>query len=811
MYSVNSSNGVITFTPEPTFRGTAPSVTYSVADSFGRVQTATLTPTVQSPPAPTAVNDVTTGLWDANQTINVITNSSSADHANDSAVSIVLSSVKFCASSCAAGQLSTLLSVPNVGSYSVNSLGLVTFDPLPTFSGVAPPVTYQIADSTGQLATATYTATVIGLPQLVPDTTIGPYNTAQVSTVEVNDSPASGTTLNLASLKLYDPSTQTYGTTSVTTAEGTYSILTGQLNSSVPGVFNTSVGAAVDIVFTPLPTFAGSATPVTYQLADVLGQVATTTYTPTVTPPLPPTLSLVTPVLPVSQYQNAVFPNIVGSSPNSVPLATGTGIQVGSPNGPAFVCPVTGASTCTASSVIIPGQGTWTMNRTTGVVTFALAGGVNPGTTLSAVTVQVTDIVGQTATAQFAVAIPPAPTAAPDFSRGQQGSAQVVSLLGNDRPGDPVAGLVPSSVSIHCPVPGASQCSTGHVIIPGEGSYQVNNDGTVLFIPDAAFSGLGAVLTYSVSDDTSQTATSTMQVEVVPPPAPTAVSDYGSAAYGQTVLFSPWTNDDPGTKPTGATQPDPNLVISSIRLCAVGESVPACSASVVTTDDGTYALDAATGMVLFTPVAGFTGTATSPVTYQIANDWTGFTGTGFGTALLVPTIAPPGAPLAVGDRLKTSPGIPVVIDVLANDVPGANALVPSSLRLCGAVEIAPNCTQVTMTVAAGTFVINSDHTITFTPNSNFNEGSNAVVLYVIQDTAGRSSHAGVTVDDPPAPTLPFVPSADQIGTLTHTGMSYLTSPDGAIPFAIGAIVGGIALMYYSAKKSGSRRLNSENA
>jgi hypothetical protein len=54
--------------------------------------------------------------------------------------------------------------------------------------------------------------------------------------------------------------------------------------------------------------------------------------------------------------------------------------------------------------------------------------------------------------------------------------------------------------------------------------------------------------------------------------------------------------------------------------------------------DGRYVVDTSTGKVTFTHVEGFEGTVAEPVTYIIANNWTGFSGTGISTNVLIPTI-----------------------------------------------------------------------------------------------------------------------------------------------------------------------------
>jgi CshA-type fibril repeat protein len=100
---------------------------------------------------------------------------------------------------CSSGQVTpictaTTLTVAGEGTYTVDPVtGVVTFDPLPTFTGTATPITYQVSDSFGQTESATITPTV-GLPPLpaaVNDTSTGNWDTNQTITPTSNDTPGS--------------------------------------------------------------------------------------------------------------------------------------------------------------------------------------------------------------------------------------------------------------------------------------------------------------------------------------------------------------------------------------------------------------------------------------------------------------------------------------------------------------------------------------------------------------------------------------------------------------------------------------------
>jgi CshA-type fibril repeat protein len=118
---------------------------------------------------PYAVVDVSTGAWDTNQFISVFTN----DVFPGSEASLV--SLKLCAT--LAGQMATgsvsngctetTLTVSGEGTYTVNSDGTVTFDPLPSFHGTATPIRYQAVDKLGRFVNSTITPTVEAPPVVI--------------------------------------------------------------------------------------------------------------------------------------------------------------------------------------------------------------------------------------------------------------------------------------------------------------------------------------------------------------------------------------------------------------------------------------------------------------------------------------------------------------------------------------------------------------------------------------------------------------------------------------------------------------------
>jgi CshA-type fibril repeat protein len=352
----------------------------------------------------------------------------------------------------------------------------------------------------------------------------------------------------------------------------------------------------------------------------------------------------------------------------------------------------------------------------------------------------------------------PAPTAADDYSVAEQGATQWISPIGNDT-SSASAKLVPATILLCRTGEPPPDCEATQVTIPGQGTFTVSAYGVVKFVPESGFTGTVTPLNYQVADSLGQKTDATIFVEVLPPPAPSATIDTGSAAFNKPVTLSPWLNDFAGTKPDGSESKlaAPALVPSSIRLCTTVQTPPNCNATRVTTVDGTYVVDTKTGKVVFTPVSGFIGTVTAPVTYQISNNWSGFTGPGVATSILVPTINPPGAPTATVDVTTTKPGVSVVLIPVDNDTPGAAPLNPRTIRLCGATEISPSCTQTSVTTLDGTYVVNTQtgH-VTFTPREGFI--GQATIPYVIHDSLSKIANANliITVEETAEVAVPVV-------------------------------------------------------
>ena len=589
-----------------------------------------------------AVDDVSSGVQGAVQTINVKANDSAATGNN-----LTSPTIRFCSTdSPPSGCTLTTKTVSGQGSYSVSG-GNVVFTPCSgantpvmtpactgAFSGTATPVGYQITDSGGQSAVATITPSVIPPPITSADVQSGSFDTNQTYTPAGNDTAGSGATVVASSVRLCPTSavspftTSNCSASSVTTADGVYTL-------------DTATGV---VTFDPVSTFTGVASvSVRYVVQDSLNQTASATITPTVTPPDP-------------SVANANTTSGVVGAVQSVNLLTNdtTAVGVTFTASSTRLCAVgVSAPNCVSTNLDVPNvgsyslvNGTVTFTPCTTSVTSNCALGVAFTGTASPVGYQVSDSVGRTVSSTYTPHVVPPPVSSPDGSQGVRGEPQTITLISNDAPGVDTSPLLPASIRLCDTNEIAPNCSKTELVVPGEGSYRLNPNGTVVFTPDPMFEGSATPVRYIAVDELGQSATSTLTVKVVPPPAPITDDDTKTGPPNRPIVFDPTANDNPGVIPAGQGG-RVNLVLSSLRLCAVGEIVPNCTATELSTADGVYTVDTSNGWVTFMPRDGFVGAATQPVTYQIANDWTGPTGVGVASAVIIPIIDPQASPSAL--------------------------------------------------------------------------------------------------------------------------------------------------------------------
>ena len=662
--------GSVTFQPLHGFTGVGTPVTYQVLDKNGTAARAELTVSVAAPGPPVANPDTITTLQGRSVVAVVLAN----DKPGPTGAALKPGSVRLLTPT----QPVLSLVIAGQGKYSVRADGRVLFEPLPTFSGTATAVGYQVADSNNAIGRSTLTARVTKVvPDASDDTAGTAYDTNVTVPVLANDTAGDlSVPLVPTSVRLIDPATKLPTATLVIPGQATYRV---------------TVDGTVDV--DPPPKFTGAATPVTYRVSDVNGTTATATLTVTVAKPPAPTAAPDT----ATTKQNVTA--------RIAPLANdlaglGTALD---PRSLALVDPADGSL---KKLVKIPGQADYQVTPDGAVTVDPLPGfrGV-----ASPVGYRVADLFGQTARSTITVTITPiTPVATDDAARTPYDKSVTVKVLANDKAGDATAPLVPGSLLLVDPADGALKTT---VRIPNEGTYSAAG-GLVRLDPGATFRGPGTPVTYQVADANGTRTTARLTVTVGRPSV--AVADNASTLQNVTVTVNVLSNDQPGT--------DATLDRSSVELNGSAKKLTVAG-------QGTYTVQP-TGSVEFDPLPGFRGKA-SPVSYRVADS-----DGNHATSTLSMTVTPVN-PVAVNDSAITPYGHAITVNVPANDKPGdASApLKPASV----VVKDAAGQFGKTMTRAGeGTYAVDAYGAVTFAPVKGF-QGVTTPTTYRISDANGTTA------------------------------------------------------------------------
>ena len=721
VYTLNQSTGVVTLAADAgATAGTKAALTYVVTDSTGLKASSTLTPTIAIlPPVPTAVNDAQSSAWDVNQTYSPMSNDSSD-------TSTALSNAKF--KLCPAGASApyngsncnlTSVTISGQGVYTLSGTTVV-FNPDATFFGtVSTPARYVIADGFNQYASAVITPT-IG-PKATPDTlSLAAGATASFRAITGSGGLATGANLNTS---------QTYlcgaGQTAPNCTE------TATVTVAGVGVYTLNQSTGVVTLVAEPDLAPGTKASLTYVVTDSTGMTASSTLTPII-----PGASSGTPIVidpPVARpdnssgaFQQVQTFGILGNDTTSTgslfvnSLVRFCGSGQSAPN-------------CTLTSLTVANQGTFVVN-TDGTVTFTptstFFGNVTP------IKYQFTDSSAQIASSTITVIVGPPPVSAanPDTTTNFKGIVQSINVLTNDKPG---TGLTLNSTTLKfCALnETAPNCTAMSVTIAGQGTYAVGTSGVVTFTPEANFVGTATALPYVVQDSLGQKVTSTYTPIVRD--IPSASPDVSSGPFQQVQKLSILLNDKAST---GAS-----LVAGTVRLCALTETPPNCTASSVEIANQGLFLLGPDGLVTFTPTKTFVGTATT-IQYQVADSSGQVT-----SSTITVTVGPPPVPPKAVDDFRTTPmNVPVSLDPTPNDVQGSLPLVAKTVRLCTSSEALGSCASTSVTNKTGTFTVDvNSGIVTFTPTPGWTGVSK--VPYIVRDSSGLIAPAFITITiTPPA-------------------------------------------------------------
>ena len=565
---------------------------------------------------------------------------------------------------------------------------VVVFTPTDkTYAGPVQPVTVQAQDKNGTAVTTTYTPNITPVKPTAKGTTSeGAQGQEQSGTPTFTEGNTKVPIDPTVPAKLIDPETgePTDETSVEVPGEGTYTI-------------NPETG---EVTFKPEPNFTGKAQGIEVQRKDTNGTPATAKYTPTVKP-----------VTPTSD--DVVSEDVQGAKQTGTPVFTPGKTTV---NGKEVtveidetVKPTFDDGTTTKE---VPGEGTYTIDEN-GVVTFT----PEPNFTgkASGVTVKRVDKNGTEVTAKYTPTVKPVtPTAHGVTTTDVQGAKQTGKP--EFTAGKTTVNGVEKTVELDDTKPATFEDGSTTKEVPGEGTYTVAPDGTVTFTPNKDFTGQAKGVTVKRVDKNGTPVTAKYTPVVLPvTPAGKDVTSIGEKGQPQseTPVFTPGT-----TKVNGKTITVP--IDETVAPTLEGADP---EGKVVVPGEGTYTIDK-NGKVTFTPEPNFVGKAKGVTVKRVDENGTPV------TAKYTPTV--------LGKTTTEN-----VVSEGAKGQPQSNTPV-----FKGDVDttVAPTFEDGTTekkVPGEGTYTIDKDGKVTFTPEPNF-VGKATPVKVVRKDKNGKTIKASYT-------------------------------------------------------------------
>ena len=698
-YTINPQTGVITFTPtDKTYVGPVQPATVQRQDTNGTKVPAEYTPVIVGV-KPTAKPATSEDVQGVEQSKEVTFAPGKADvNGTEKSVAIDPASFKLLGED---GQPAGSVPAKNpagdvVGTYTlkvVDGKATAVFTPTnKTYVGAVQPVTIQAADTNGTTVKTTYTPNITPIkPTATPAKTTDIQGKAQfgIPTFTAGDSRVP---IVETSTKLIDPVSGNPVESVTVDGEGTYTI---EPNGSIK--------------FQPEPQFTGKATGIEVQRLDENGTPAKAKYTPTVTPVKP-------------TGEDVKSEDIQGAEQKGTPV-----FKPGNPEVPITINAEQPAKLIDldgnpADSVTVPGEGTYTVNPTTGEVTFTPKPeftGVATG-----VSVQVKDANGTRVEARYTPKVKGVtPTAKPVKSKDIQGAPQTgkPEFVG----GKITINGVEKTVEIdeNAPAklidPKTGKPTTDPVVVEGEGKYTVAPDGTVTFTPEKTFTGTATGVTvqrYDKNGTPAEAKYTPTVVGVSPEGEDTTSVGPKNTPQSGTPTFTGGTTTVKGVEKTVEID---NTVPARLVDPKTGNSVD----TVTVPGEGTYTVTPE-GVVTFTPEKDFVGEAKGVTVKRV--DKNGLEA----TANYTPTVLGETKTKDVtseGAKNQPQSGTPV----FEGDV---DKTVPPTFEGGETTKVVPG---------EGTYTITPEGEVTFTPEQDY-VGTGGGIVVVRKDANGKNIYAKYT-------------------------------------------------------------------
>ena len=610
-------NGVVTFTPLPTFKGEATEVSIVRKDKNGTPATAKYKPTVVGV-TPSATEATTTKLQGATQETPVtFTPGKATIGTEEKTVPMDPNAYKLLGGENGTTPLDTVPvmsedGTKEVGTYTIKVVDgqpVVTFTPTDkTYAGKLKPVTVQGKDTNGTEVTTTYTPVITPIvPTSENGTSEGPQGVEQTGRVTFNPGKEPGT--ENTPVEIDKSKITLLGTDGTTPVESLTVSKDGKEIGTYTLVKDPSGLPTGEVKFTPTDkSYVGEVPPATVQVKDANGTPTTATYTPTFTEVNPTSKPSET-----TGFQG--LPQISRVVLDEKDEADNTTVNFDKGNDKVALVPSTltlvNADGAKVTSVTVPNEGTYELNN--GVITFT------PLPTFhgkaSGVSVQAEDVNGKVAKTTYTPTVTEVrPVGTDAGSEGIQGAPQSGTpsfKSGNENIPMTVSATNPAKLvdpTTNQPIE-ATEIDAKNTAGEKVGKYTINPaTGEVTFTPDPGFSGTPVPATVQAKDGNGTPATATY-IPVVKAAVPSGdnqvTSDIQGAKQTVTPVFTPGKNTVNGQDVSVPFEPKSKAKL--IDPSKTGEEAEVTSLEVP--NQGTYTIDD-NGVVTFTPLPTFKGEAT---------------------------------------------------------------------------------------------------------------------------------------------------------------------------------------------------------
>ncbi|MCD8431070.1 Ig-like domain-containing protein, partial [Tenacibaculum finnmarkense genomovar ulcerans] len=601
-WTVDPATGILTFNPIDGFTQTPTDIIYELTEtSTGLIDTATVK-AGYTEVDPIATDDSSTGNTPGDDaTVKLLDNDKLSDGTE---ITDPSTQVTIDLDPTTAGVQNTLV-VPNEGTWTVDpATGILTFNPEDGFTQTPTDVVYTLTEiSTGLIDTATVKAGYTEVDPIATDDSSTGNTPGDDATVKLldNDKLSDGT-------EITDPSTQ----------------VTIDLDPTIPGVQNTlvvpnegtwTVDPATGILtFNPEDGFTQTPTDVVYTLTEIstgLSDTATVKAGYTEGNPI---------ATDDTSTGNTPGDDVVVNLLDNDKLSDGTEITDPSTQVTIDLDPSTPG---VQNTLVVPNQGTWTVDPATGILTFNPEDGFTQTPTDVVYTLTETST-GLTDTATVKAGYDEAdPIATNDSSTGNTpGDDATVNLLTNDDLSDGTQATVSNtSIELIDLATGIATTTPNVVTVAGEGVWTLDPlTGNLTFNPEDGFTQTPTDISYELTETSTgliDTATVKAGYTEVDPIA-TDDSSTGNTP-GDDISVNVLT-DDSLSDGTAITNPATQVTID------LDPTIAGIQNTIVVANQGVWTVNPATGVLIFSPDIGFTTDPTG-IIYELTETSTGLSDT----------------------------------------------------------------------------------------------------------------------------------------------------------------------------------------